>query len=88
MQKWKENVWYKNWRLGRPGNEADVPGEVVVLSVQFGLLGLSQGATTVPELGSPSEQCLNAGRRVWLCEPGSMGRMKGRHVSLTSYHTH
>ena len=59
-----------------------VPCEVVVWSVQLGLLGLSQGATTVPELGSPSEQGLNAGRRVWLCEPGSMG---GSHISLTSY---
>ena len=41
----------------------------MVWSVQFSLLGLSQGATTVPELGPPSEQGLNARWRVWLCEP-------------------
>ena len=50
----------------------------MVWSVQFSLLGLSQGATTVPELGPPSEQGLNAGRRVWLCEPGSMGEDDGK----------
>ena len=44
----------------------------VVWSVQLGLLGLSQGTTTVAELGSPSEQGLNAGWRVGLCDPGSI----------------
>ena len=57
----------------------------MVWSVQFSLLGLSQGATTVPELGPPSEQGLNAGWRVWLCEPGLMGEDEGRHISLTLY---
>ena len=58
-------------RLGQTDRQTGVPCEVVVWSVQFGLLGLSQGATTVPELRSPSEQGLNAGQRVWQCEPGS-----------------
>ena len=58
--------------------QTDVPGEVVVWSVQLGLLGLPQGTTTVAELGSPSEQGLNAGWRVWLCEPGSMEEDEGK----------
>ena len=66
-------------RLGQ--TDRCIPCEVVVWSVQLGLLSLSQGATTVPELGSPSEQGLNAGRRVWLCEPGPMGEDDGGKVN-------
>ena len=60
-------------RLGQTDRSIGVPCEVVVWSAQFSLLSLSQGATTVPELGPPSEQGLNVRWRVWLCEPGPMG---------------
>ena len=64
--------------------QTDVPGEVVVWSVKLGLLGLPQGATTVAKLGSPSEQGLNAGWRVWLCEPGSIEKDEGKESMLSN----